>query len=155
MARKPDFDLVAAHRYFAAECYNRAWDLMDKPGRSAADDEQMLRLSLASHWHWTQHPDNTSTTMSIGYWQTARIYALLGQADNARHFGQLCLEASLADGVEPFYRGYAYEALARAEMVAGNQAKMDEYLAQARREAALVSDGDEAKQLQADLATIK
>jgi hypothetical protein len=155
MARKPEFDLVAAHRYFAVECFNQAWDLMDKPGRSAAEDEQMLRLSLASHWHWTQRPDNTSTTMSVGYWQTARIYAMLGQAENARRYGQLCLDASLAEGVAPFYRGYAYEALARAEMTAGDRARMDEYLALARQVVALVVDADEAKQLLADLGTIK
>ena len=33
----------------------------------------MLRLSLAATWHWTQRPDCTSTNLSIGYWQTARL----------------------------------------------------------------------------------
>lgn len=48
---------------------------------------------------------------------------LLRQAENARHFGELCLEISLGEDVLPFYRGYAYEALAWAEMVAENEGK--------------------------------
>ena len=155
MSNKPDFDLAAAHHYFSVECFNRAWDLMDKPTRSADENEQMLRLSLASHWHWTQRPDVTSTNASVGYWQTSRIYAVLGQADNARRYGQLCLDASQVEGVLPFYLGYAYEAQARAQSIAGNRAKMDEYLAQARAAAARVADADEAKQLLTDLGTIK
>jgi hypothetical protein len=155
MSRKPDFDVTTAHRYFSAECFNSAWDLMDKPGRNAEENEQMLRLSLASHWHWTQRPDVTSTNVSIGYWQTSRIYSMLGQADNARHYAMLCFEASKKEDVLPFYLGYAYEALARAESVAGNWVKMDEYLVQAHAVAAKVTNSDEAKQLQADLGTIK
>jgi hypothetical protein len=27
---EPDFDIAAAHKYFAASCFNRAWDLIDK-----------------------------------------------------------------------------------------------------------------------------
>ena len=75
----------------------------------------MLRLSLAATWHWTQRPDCTSTNLSIGYWQTARIYALLGQAENARRYAQMCFEVSQQPGVKPFFLAYAYEALARAE----------------------------------------
>lgn len=42
-------DVAAAHRYFSVECFNRAWDLIDKPDRTELDDEEMVRLSLASH----------------------------------------------------------------------------------------------------------
>ena len=92
MSEQPDFDHPAAHRYFAAECYNRAWDLINKPDRTPEENEQMLRLSLASHWHWTQRSDYAAENVSIAYWQTSRIYTLLGQADNARRYARLCLE---------------------------------------------------------------
>lgn len=51
MSKKPDFDMDAAHRYFSAGCFNRAWDLMEKSSRTPEEDEQMIRLALASHWH--------------------------------------------------------------------------------------------------------
>ena len=53
-------------------------------------------------------------TAPLAYWQVSRIYALLGQADNARRYGELCLEVSQEPGVQPFYLAYAHEALARA-----------------------------------------
>ena len=63
----------------------------------------MLRLSLATTWHWTQRPDCTSTNLSIGYWQTARIYALLGQAENARRYAQMCFRSQPAAGREAVF----------------------------------------------------
>ena len=155
MPDKPEFDLQAAHRFFAAECFNRAWDLLDKPARTPDEDEQMIRLSLASTWHWTQRDDCTPTSLSVGYWQASRIYAILGQAGNARRYGQLCLAISQGEGILPFYLGYAYEALARAESVAGNGQQRDAYLAAAREAAGRMSDPEARKALLDDLTTIR
>jgi hypothetical protein len=155
MSPTPDFDLQTAHRYFSAHCFNRAWDLIEKPDRTPADDEEMIRLCLAAQWHWSQRDDSTPKSQSIGYWQASRIFALLDQADNARQYGLLCLEASQSPGVAPFYLGYAYEALARAEAVAGNRKEMDDYLDRARGVADSVKKAEDRKQLLDDLATIK
>jgi hypothetical protein len=155
MAKKPDFDLQAAHKYFSAECFNRAWDYIDKPVLKSDEGDRMLQLSLASLWHWTQREDCTPTNLSIGYWQVARVYALLRLADQAKHYGQLCLEASKNAGVEPFYEGYAYEALARAELVADNEEGMEKYLIQAHQIASALTNAEEKKMLLKDLASIR
>jgi hypothetical protein len=155
MTKKPDFDLFSAHKYFAAQCFNQTWDYIDKPARTKSEEDSMLSLSLASLWHWTQREDCTPTNLSVGYWQVSRVFALLQQADNARHYGELCLEVSQKEGVLPFYLGYAYEALARAELVAGNRDKMADLLVQARQTAALISDAEEKKMLLKDLETIR
>lgn len=155
MGKLPDFDIATAHKYFSADCFNRAWDYIDKPVRTRSEDDMMLSLSLASLWHWTQREDCTDTNLSIGYWQIARVYALLRQPENARHYGELCLEASKKDGVLSFYQGYAFEALARAECVAGELDKMEDFLIQAHQVAASLTDLDEKKQMLRDLATIR
>ena len=155
MSKKPDFDVNAAHRYFSAQCFNKAWDLIDKADRTPQEDEDMIRLNQASIWHWTQRDDCTPTNMSTGYWQASRIYAILGQVDNARRYGQLCLDASRGEDVPPFYLGYAYEALARAESVAGSRAKMEQYANEAREIAEQVSDPDSKKWLLDDLGTVE
>jgi len=149
------FDLQQAHRYFSMECFNRAWDYIEKPDRTLDEDRAMLQLGLASLWHWSQRPDREPTNLSVSYWQVARIYALLGQAPAARQYGQLCLQASQAEGVAPFFLGYAYEALARAEAVAGEKAQAREYLRLARQAAGQVTDPEEQKQLLDDLGTIR
>lgn len=154
MAKEPEFDLQVAHRYFSATCFNQAWELIDKPERTAEEDEAMVQLSLASTWHWTQREDCTPANLSIGYWQTARIYTLIGQVGNARYYAQRCLTTCLEAELPPFYTAYAYEALARAEATAGNVEKSKEYLASAQKETQRVVDEDSRKMLLADLATI-
>jgi hypothetical protein len=155
MTNKPDFDLEAAHKHFSVACFNKAWELLDKPDRSAEEDEQMLRLSLTSHWHWTQRIDCAPTNISVALWQTSRIYAVLGQAKNAKRYAEMCLAVSQGDDIPPFYLGYAYEAMARAELVASNRKQMQLYLAKAQRAADKVSDPEEKKWLLEDLATVK
>ena len=155
MSNPPEFDLQAANRYFAVECFNQAWELIDKSNRTPEEDEQMLRLSLASHYHWTQRDDYSATSKSTAYWQTSRIYALLGQGEAARRYGQLCLEASQEQGVAPFFLGYAYEALARAEAITGDREKMEAYLSEAHKAAEQVSEPDDRKVLLDDLDTIR
>jgi hypothetical protein len=155
MAKKTDFDQKVAHKYFSAECFNRAWDYIDKPVRKSSEGDTMLQLSMASLWHWTQREDCTPTNLSIGYWQVSRVYSLLRQADQARHYGQLCLDVSQIEGVEPYYRGCAYEALARAELVADNEDGMEKYLIQAHQIATALTDAEEKKMLLKDLATIR
>ncbi len=155
MDKSPGFDLNDAHRYFSAECFNRAWDYIDKPTRTPEEDQSMLLLGMASLWHWTQRPDVLPGNFSIGYWQVARIYALLGQADASRKYGQLCLQASQGEGTQPFHLAYAYEALARAEALAGERSKADEYLHLARQVSEKMSDPEDRKRLLDDLATIK
>ncbi|HEY3290016.1 MAG TPA: hypothetical protein VGK87_07820 [Anaerolineae bacterium] len=152
--REPDFDVTAAHRYFSAFCFNSAWDLIDKKDRTLEEDEQMLRLSLASMWHWTQRPDCTNQNLSIGYWQTARIYALLRQPDNARRYANLCLAASQNSDVGPFYRAFACEALARAEAAAGNRELAAQHVEKGRAYAAEVTLAGDKKLVLADLDTV-
>lgn len=154
MTQAPEFDLAAAHRYFAADCFNKAWDLMDKDDRTSEEDDEMLRLSLASHYHWTQRPDYDATVASVAYWQTSRIYALLGRAQDARRYGELCLQASRQDGVGAFYLGYAYEALARAAALAGDAGQAQVYIVEAQRCAEAVADADDRQALLDDLGAI-
>lgn len=154
MADEPGFDVKAAHKYSAADCFNRTRGLIGKSDRTPGDDEQMLLLTFASSWHWSQREDCAPTNVSVGYWQISRVYAILGQADNARRYGRLSLDALKDETGLPFYFGYAYEAMARAEMVAGDRARMEEYLAKAREFADTVPYPDSRKLLVDDLKTI-
>jgi hypothetical protein len=150
----PSFDLQQAHRYFSAECFNRAWDLIDKPSRTPAEDETMLQLGLSSLWHWSQRTDHTDIHLSVGHWQVARIYILLRKVEEARRHAHTSLELSQEAGDFPFYQGYAFEALARAEALAGEKIKSAEYLQKARELSLRIPDIDDKQQLLADLDSI-
>jgi tetratricopeptide (TPR) repeat protein len=153
MTKVVSFDRRSAHEYFSAYCFNKAWDLLDKPQRSAEENEEMIRLSQASLWHWTQREDCTNRNMSIGYWQASRIYASLGAIEEARRLGEVCMRYSKNE--PPFFLGYAYEALARAEKLSGNTAQAEVYLKEASRLAELVKGDDDQKQLFADIASLR
>jgi len=154
MADEPDFDLTTAHEYFSKACFNQVWGLIDKTNRTPAEDQEMIELCLASLWHWSQRDDCTPTNLSIGYWQASRVYALLGQAENAMQYARLCLNISHQSDVLPFYLGYAYEAMARAAAAAKDDTKVADYLAKGRRVAAAVPDPEERDQLLEDLESI-
>ena len=155
MAKLPDFDVVAAHKYFAAHCFNSAWPLIDKAERSPDEDVQLVALGHASLWHWTQRADCTDTKLSVGHWLLSRIYSVLQDATQARRYAESCLRISQRTGVEPFYLAFAYEAVARSASVAQDWATAAGAIQEARALAERVSDLESQKMLLNDLATIR
>ena len=153
MADQLQFDITAAHKYFSAENFNKTWEYIEKPNRSQEDDMVMLHTAIASLWHWTQRDDVTPENLSVGYWQVSRVFCLVGQPDNARMYGLLSLK--YAEKLEAFFKGYAYETLARAEMQSGNRVAMRFHLEKAHEMAGRVSDEEDKQILLKDLETIK
>ncbi|MGE0609058.1 MAG: hypothetical protein AB7O62_18335 [Pirellulales bacterium] len=146
-------NVAQAHRFFSVDCFNRAWGLIDLPQRKADEQRQMLLLALASIWHWTQRPDCTNQNLSIGYWQVSRVYALLGQAENAQEYGEACLKYS--SSLSPFYLAYAHEALARAAFVAKDHVRVSRHLAAADELVAAITATDERQAIEKDLASLR
>jgi hypothetical protein len=153
MSVPPPFDLAQAHQFFAADCFNRAWDFLERPRRTLKDDEQMLLLCYASLWHWTERGDCTDRNLSISYWQLSRVYATLRHGGDALRFAEACLQVSHA--LPPFYLGYAHEAVARAAMIGADSERMAEHVAEARSLAALVADSEKRSALEKDLESIR
>jgi cation transport regulator ChaB len=152
MTKGPDFEVPAAHRFFSAHCFNRAWDFIDKAQRSAADTDEMLQAAHASAWHWRQRPDCTNDKLAIGYWQLSRVYALAGDVVWAKHYGGLCLQVSRE--LTPFLLGYAHEALARAAALARESDALGDHLARAKLALGQVTDPQERQLLEKDLGSI-
>ena len=153
MTQEPDFDVAAAHRYFAAHCFNRAWDLIEKDKRTPAEDQMMVALNQASLFHWMNRPDCSDARMSVGYWQASRIQALLGNPAEAQGNGEICL--SFSHDLEPFYLGYAHEALARSASLGGDKARAVEHLSRAETQAAQVAEKRDRELLVAHLAALR
>jgi hypothetical protein len=153
MTDKPNFDLTAAHKFFSADNFNKTWEFVEKAERSHEDNLNMLQIAMASLWHWTQREDAANENMSIGYWQVSRVFCLIGQAELARIYGRMSLKS--AENLAPFYKGYAYETLARAEMLANNRVIMLEYLNRARELTQQVKDEEDKHLLLNDLETIR
>lgn len=127
--------IINSHKYFSVACFNAAWDLIDKNPRTELETEQMIHLSHASFWHWTEVPGVTKTNLSVGYWQLSRVYALANQGEESLFYGKRCLDIGLENQLEPFFIAYGYEAIARAykvlqnwDQVTGNKEIAMEYI---------------------------
>lgn len=141
------------HRKIAAYLFNHTWSLLDRKGRNAAEDDEMLHAAHASRYHWAQvgRPVN----LSVGEWQISRVYAVLGRAEPARYHARRALAIARRAHLGRFYIAYAYEALARAERVARNPARRNRYLLLAQREGAAIRDKDDQRMLWEDLSTLR
>lgn len=145
---------MLAHRFFSGHCFNGVWDLMDKAERTPQEDLHMEHMAHASLWHWLQREDHTATHLSVGYWQLSRVYACLKLAETSLRFARQCLEISQAGAVEPFYMGYAYEALARSMVMGEKPSEARAFLEQAHVHLQDVSDKDLHEALAKDLAEL-
>ena len=153
MSDKPKFDIQQAHKYFSTDCFNKTWNKMEKNGNRSNDENmEMLHTAIASLWHWRQREDVTTENLSVGCWQVSRVYCLISQPNNARRYGGLSLEH--AKNLSPFFKGYAYETLARAEMIANKRYIMLTHLEKAREMLEQVEDEEDRKLLENDLESI-
>ncbi len=142
------------HQAFSAGCFNDCWSYIDKTDRTSEDVDMMLFAAHASMWHWRHRSDCKPVNVSVGYWQLARCYALAGDGEMARRFGESSERVSVESELAPFYTGYAREALARAALVSGDRETAESHLAKAKADLALVEDKDERGFLEADLTSL-
>lgn len=155
MKKKTNFDLAETHRYFSAGCFNRTWEFIEKKKRTAAENNEMIATSFASLWHWMQRPDHTAENFSVAYWQLSRVFALAKEPENALKYAMMCLSCSKGKDIEPFYLAYAYEALARAEMLLKNKDKMNIYHKKALMVSEKITDQKHKSWLLNDLKSIR
>lgn len=143
---------AASHRQVAVEQFNRTWELLDKEGRTDAEDAEMLTAAFTSRHHWREIGD--SKNYSVSDWQVSRVAAVLGYPDLAREYGRRCLEEASSAELSPFYVGYGHEALARAALLAGNRDETKRHLASAHELLDQVVDSSARDLLAADLAEL-
>jgi hypothetical protein len=155
MPKPPDFDTTAAHKYFAAHCFNSAWPLIEQTERSPDEEAQLVALGHASLWHWTQRADCTDKSLSIAHWLLSRIYSVLCEPIQARRYAESCLRISQRPDIEPFYLAFAHEAVARAAAVRQDWRAVSTSLQEARALAEQVVDPENRKLLLDDLSTIR
>jgi tetratricopeptide (TPR) repeat protein len=123
----PPFDLPKAHRWFAVEFNNRAWELIEKDGRSADETQEMLHTAHAAALHWKAigTPLNDQRAENL----LATAYLQAGRAEPALRHAQRCLslsEQNAAAGTEtPFDRATALGCAAHAHRLAGDANEAD------------------------------
>ena len=153
MSEEKTYTEQEAHRHFAASANGKVWGLLGKADRSRAEDELMLYAAHASCYHWLQV--GTGLHHQRAEWMIARVYAELGVGEGALFHARRCQELTeqYADLMEDFDRAYAFEAMARANAVAGNRADAEEYLKLAEEAGQAIADSESKKFFLGDLSS--
>lgn len=141
MAETP-FDLAKAHRWFAVECNNQAWDLYELPQRTAAENERMIHAAHAACFHWLHAGDDLHHLRAQCLLSSAYAAAGLGKAA-VRH-AQRCLQLShtAGDRQTPFDRATAHGCAAVAYALAGQPAEAGDQRSLAEEAAGQLSADD-------------
>jgi len=142
-------------RALGAELFNRTYALMEKANRTPDEEAEMLHCAHASAYHWAQV--GTAANRSRSEWQCSRVYAVLGWVEPALHHARRCHEIVQAhpDEMKDWDLPAAYEALARAHMVAGDVAETQNWAQLGRAATAQIADDDDRAVIEADFATIR
>lgn len=148
-------DEEEAHKHFSVQCFNAAWALLDKQDRSADEDGLLRETAHASLYHWLKREDCEASNVSIGLWQVSRVHAVLGEGELALHYARECVRVSELQKLLPFYRGYGYEAEARAALLIGDGGLAADALKIAQECAQAVENEEEQGLLRADLETLR
>src|SRR5687768_17517586 len=135
MAEAP-FDVARAHRWFAVELNNVAWELVEARERSTADAERMIHAAHGSCFHWLQVGDLLNHLRAQCLVATAYLKA--GITEAAVRHATRCLELSreAGDTQSAFDRATAYGCAAAAFAAAGriDEARVQYQLALAAAE---------------------
>jgi len=141
-------------RQLGAELFNKTWTLMEKTDRTPEEKDEMIHCAHASAYHWIQV--GTAANRARSEWQCSRVHAILGQVEQALWHARRCLEIAEAnpDAMKDWDLPAAYEAMARAHMVAGDREEARRYFELGNEATALIEDEDDRRILEADFATI-
>ena len=139
-------------RKVAAALFNHVWTLLEKDERTEAEDAEMIHAAHASTYHWMMcgQPVNRAR----GEWQCSRVYAVLGMAEPALFHARKVLMICEREGIADFDLAFAYEALARACAVGGDDAEAARWAELARGACAQIAEDDDRELVLTDLETI-
>ena len=138
------FDLAKAHRWFAVEFNNLAWELYELPARTAEETERMVDAAHASVHHWRQI--GTAVNALRGQILLASVHTLAGHGESAARHGYRLLELlSSAEGVTPFDRASAFASAAGAMALVGKAGEADRLRIEARQALDALTDEDDRK----------
>lgn len=141
------------HRQLAVDLFNHVWTLLEAAERTPEQVDELIHAAHASRHHWAHA--GTTINLARGEWQCSRVYAVLGHAEPALWHAQRCLAyVEAADDAADWDLPFAFEALARAYELAGDEERARREAMRARELAQDVADDDDREHLLGELADL-
>ncbi len=147
------YTVEEAHEQSAKRANGRVWQLLEKPDRTALEDEEMVLAAHASLYHWQFA--GSGVHAQRGHWLLAHVYAVLEEPAPCMKHASRCMELTETHGSEmkDFDRAYAYEAAARAHALQGDVEKAKAYHDIATQAGEAISDPEDKTVFESDLSS--
>jgi DNA-binding transcriptional MerR regulator len=157
-ATATDDSLTAdGHRRLGKELYNHTWSLIELGERTPEQVDEMLAAAHASAYHWSKG-GGTLANAARSQWQIARVYSTLRRGEPALWHAHRCVElaeaAARAGVADDWDVAAALETLARAQLVAGDEASAVATRDRARAALAEVADPEDRQLIEQDLDSL-
>jgi hypothetical protein len=132
------------HKKIAIMTNNEIWPTLDKKNPSKEELEDALHMAHTSLYHWSKigQPINKARAE----YMVARVCSAFKWAEPALYHAKQCLKITETTGIGGFDLAFAYEALAKANFVAGNKAECMKYRDLAQKATDAI-DGDEDRKI--------
>lgn len=147
-------DDLELHRRLGGELFNRVWDLLGLEGRTDEQDVEMIHTAHASRYHWSRVGEGPRSAR--GEWLCSWVYSELERAEPALYHAHRCeaICREHADELEDFDLPAMHEALARAQLVAGNREEAMHRLRMATELCERIADPEDREIIQAQIDSI-
>jgi len=145
-------DTTLRRREEAIAAFNRAWELIEEPHRSPADDDDMLAAAFASRYLWDSIGGDEQR--AVGDWQIAHVASRLGLSGVALSRAERALQRVVQNGWTDWRLASCYEAMARAHATAGNSALRDHWASLCREAIDTLEDEEDRELIASQLASV-
>lgn len=141
------FDLLKANHWFAVECNNQTWDLLDAKTRTAEQTEELLHMAHAARFHWKQSGTGVHVLRADVLLATA--YGIVGRSENALIYATSANQLlDQTEDVTSFDRASVTGAFALALQVAGQGAEATEMWGQFEHDLSHIEEADDRNVLE-------
>jgi len=106
--------------------------------RSLEDDLKMIHIAHASRYHWGVV--GGPLQFERGEWQISRVYSVLDRSEPTLYHAKKCLALCKENDIGDFDLSFAYEAMARAYRLSGEEDKHNQYYEEAEKAGKLIKD---------------
>ena len=132
--------------------FNLVWSFMDKKERTKEDDDKMVHAAHASRFHWGEI--GKPVHFERGEWQISRVYSVLNRPQPALYHAKRCLEICKENNIGDWDIAFAYEAMARAYVVAGEKTESVKYIKLAKEAGEQIKEKEDRDLFFTDLKTV-
>jgi hypothetical protein len=142
------------HRQLGVDLYNSTWTLLENENRTRDEDDELLNSTHASAYHWSRAAGAGPQNAARSHWQISRVNAVLGRGEAALYHAERCHAICTENGIGDWDLASAYEALARAHQLAGNDGDYRRNLELGRKALAEIADEKDREHIEEDLEAL-